>query len=1014
MALRREVIAIPLVGSLDTKTDAKVVVPGNLLVCENGEFTKGGSLRKRAGHTEVLPALTSGDVITDGLGLAALGDGFILLGRQNAYVLDRNAGAWTTLGPYTPVTHRATEIARLPSEQTNPDLDSVNGVTVVAWEDTRGGVYCSAFDDATGAALVSDIALESDGTLPRVTRTGGALIVTWHNGSTDEIEARVFQTSNVQAGASAANISIAANANTSAQYDIVSGDNVAHLAYRQDAGVADDCQLVTINPAGTVVRAATAFAQVPNAGPAIGWDEAQNRVLVAQWTTAGNVGQVCSFDGSTLAAIAATVETVTNVVAVTVGPNTEGGASHWYQTTSDVQVFRYDEFMGTVGTLESIRRSVLTTAPWFDGFNNVAIVAYSGTATNLQTAYYMVRDDGIVIGRLLYGSAHLQNINFPHFKSLGGDQFAVALGFRRQVPVAVGAITGSAAATRTDKLSAVFEHMGIQRIDIDTAPKLTPVEIDNVLYTNGSWLWAIDGAGPPVEAQAPQFPDVVASNIVASAGSALDASASYSYRWYYERTDARGHRVRSLALTVTLTSSATDREFTHTLPTMPYTAHDGWSIVGYRTEGNSAGTLFYRVTDPDPANDTGDNRYVANDTGASTVTFIDALSDANLISREIDYMSRGEVEHLAFDGPGVIGEAGNRLWCVGGGENAGRPQFSLLRSDGSAIEANDGFVVTEFPEVGGRTTAVSHLNGIPVVFRERAIYAIEGDGPFNDRSVVSAYIVRQVSSDIGCIEPRSVLSTRDGVYFNSAKGKYILGADWQVRYIGEAVERYNAQDVTGVAIVPDTNQVVFLTSAGITLMFDYHYGKWSEYTNHEGSALAASESGFAYLRNSGSLFIRDGRDAATRVHTDASVPYSMRARTGPIRIADTIQGNWLVKKVLGIGEYKSPHELEVRVFRNREIWPNQIFRWKPDVAMGQTVWGDETVWGDPTSVWGGIPRSNEYGFDQKVKARKVSTVSIEFVDVMGSTPGASYEMTELGIELQELPGLARLPATRKI
>jgi hypothetical protein len=1010
MGLRREVVAIPLLGGLDTKTDAKLVVPGQLVVCENGEFTKGGSLRKRAGHMATLPELTDGTPITDGIGLAALGDGWILLGRQNAYVHDRNRNAWTSLGAYTPVTHRETEVARVSAQQSNPDLDSVNGVTCVAWEDSRGGIRFSVFDDASGAALLSEVSVgaTADFTMPRVTRTGPNLLMTWHNAATDAIEARVVQSANVQAASSASNITLAANASTTAQYDIVSGDEVAHMAFRQDAAVADNCQLVTLNSAGTVLRTVTAYAQVPNVGPVIGWDEANNRVLVAIWTTAGNVLQVGSYDGATLAAIAANVDALAGVVAVAVGPNVHGGASLWSQTASFVQIDHYNASMGTVGLLDQIRRSVLVTAPWFDGYNTMAIVGYAGTATNLEGSYYLMRDDGVVIGRALYGSGHIQSINFPHVKSLGDDQYTVALGFRRQVSANLAKVVG--APGPQTKFTPVFEHRGIQRADLNCNPKLTPVEIDGVLYTNGGWLWSIDGVGAPTEAQMQQFPDMSTAQYASAAGGNLTASSSYSYRWYYEWTDGRGHRVRSMAITNTVSTTGANFQFNITLPTTPYTTTDARSpiaIVGYRTEANTS-TFFYRVTSSDPSV-AGTNGYVANNVGVSTIAFTDNLSDANLVGREIDYMSRGEVEHVAFDGPTAIGESGNRLWCIGGGERPDRPQYSLLRTDGAAIEANDSFVVTEFPEDGGRKVAVSHLNGIPVVFAERAIYAIEGLGLQNNRENSQPYFVRQLASDVGCTEPRSVLATRDGVYFKSAKGKYLLGQDQVPRYIGAAVEKYNAQDVTGAASVPDTNQCLFLTSDGLALVYDYFYGKWSEYTNHEGSSLAAGRSGFAYLRNDGSMFVRD-----PEAFTDAGVPYALRWRLAPIRLEDTIQGLWLVRKVQCIGEYRSPHELEVRVFRNREVWPNQIFRWKPDERLDLDLWGSDDIWGDPDSIWGGTSRSTEYAFDQKIKARKVSTIAFEFTDIPGSPPGASYEMTELALEVFIQPGLARLPATRKI
>ena len=1019
MGLQRDIVAIPLVGGLDTKTEATVVVPGQLTVCENGEFTKGGSLRKRAGHTATPAELTDGTPITDAVGLASLKDGWVLLGRRNAYALDSVRNAWTVLGPYTPITYKASEIANAASEQTQADLASVNGITVVAWEDSRGGIRFSVFDDESGAALLSEVVVASANVVrPLVTVVGPNILVTWHDSATTAINARVVQTANAALAATTANIVLAANANVQPRYDVIAGDGVAFLEYRQDAAApgGDIVQLAQISSAGVVLRQVTAHAVAAIAvQPALGWDSANNVVYSAIRFNALSL-EVSKFDGADLTFLDTDSVVAADVVRVGISPNSLGGASVWFTEAglatenNSVVVKRLDAGLNVIAT-STTRHAQLATAPWWDGHSSLGVVAYAGVGlTNLQGGYYFQRDDGVVIGRVAYGSGDLVNNQTPHVKLVGPEQYAFALGYRRQVPVNLAKVTGASI-----KMTPVFQHHGIKRVDVNTAPKLTPVEIGGVLYTNGAWLWAIDGGGAPTEAQSQMFPDVAVANHVTAVGGNLTASASYIYRWYYEWTNAHGQRVRSVAVNVNVATTAANFQFNITLPTLAFTrtgARSPVAIVGYRSEANNP-NFFYRVTNPDPSVIAGNNRYVANNVAADTVSFTDNLSDASLGGREIDYQSNGETTHIAFDGPAAIGEAGNRLWCVGGGERPDRPQFSLLRTDGAPIEANDVFVVTEFPEDGGATVAVSQVNGTPIVFKERAIYLLEGTGPANNGVAAEPYLVKQVSSDVGCIEPRSVLATHDGIYFKSAKGIYLLGQNLVPRYIGAFVEAYNSQNVTGAAVVPDTNQCVFLTSAGLTVMYDYFYDKWSTYTNHQGLSLAAGIAGFAYLRTDGALFIRDPASADLRVHTDAGVPYSLRFRVG-MRLDETVQGFWICRKLMAYGKYVSAHELEIRIFRNRELWANQIVVWQPDLRMGQTVWGSDTVWGDPTSAWGGIPRSNEYSFDTKLKARKVSTVSFEFTDRPGSPPGASYEMFEIALEVYSQAGLARMPATRKL
>jgi len=432
------------------------------------------------------------------------------------------------------------------------------------------------------------------------------------------------------------------------------------------------------------------------------------------------------------------------------------------------------------------------------------------------------------------------------------------------------------------------------------------------------------------------------------------------------------------------------------------------SVVVYRSLANQT-IFFHRVSSSNPTAG-GANGYVQNDVGdpPDTIDFNDAMSDATAEQQEIDYITEGEADHFAFDAPSVVATVGNRVFCGGGGQWPDRPQFSLLRKDGRPVESNDTWVVSEFPEHGGRLTGFGDVNGIPVVFKERAIYTVKGAGPTNNRGATNDYQAQAISTDVGCTESRSIVSLAEGTFFKSAKGIYLLGTDFSVSYIGAKVEAYNDQEITGAEVIPDTNQVVFLTSEGVSLMYDYYYKAWDVYTNHEGISSAVTEADYAYLRNDGQLYIRE-----PGTYVDAGIPFEYVLRTAPLHLEDAVQGFHRLVSFQVLGTYVSPHTLTVAVYYNRDKTPYQVFSFDPGAVLDLDPWGGSDVWGD-TSIWGGDWMAEDYDFECKPKRQKHSTVSFEFRGHPGVSPGAGFELTELLLTIRPRGGHNRLPASRKL
>lgn len=1003
MAMKWEQVAIPLVGGIDTKSDAKTVLPTKLTELMNGEFTKAGSVRKRFGYVGVEPMLTTGVPIEGLLGVFNRDQELFAASLENLYKYDPNTGRLVDTGAYCPLTHTAVEAAYINYEQSAPDMASTNRVSVYAWEDSRGGVRCAVYNSETGAPYTADLSVSSTGIRPRCVALAANILILYVDTSIDAIYAKVIRTTDVVGSLGDAAVAVVDDLDSNRVYDAVGGGDVGYLIYSDDGVVGSGYRVCSFTAFGT----ATTFATMPvgfgiytPAYAAINYDADTERVSTYIWESGGTT-QFEVWDAD-LVAIDGEDEgetLVTNLAVATIGTDSSGWirlAERSAGATSDYTIRH--EGPGTVA-----RHSGLASTPVTVGNFTYWLVTHE-SRSGVQNAYYLLRTDGTstrVVGRVLSGEGVglMAEGILPRLARVG-DTLEVALPFRRRLD--------SRDTSGPVNAVGVFAHRGIKRVVFDLAATPRAVELGGTAYLTGSQLWAYDGVGA-VEQGFHMFPDLLTADIAHNGTVDADISAgSYSYRVYYEWTLANGQRFRSAAITRTFTATL-GQQIRLTIPTLWFTNKDArtpTSIAVYRAERDSQSGIHYRVSSLDPTA-TGTNGYVFNDVTADSVTFNDGMSDTALIGKEIDYISQGVVPFFSPEGPEYLAVAQARLWLAGGGQRPNNVRFSLLHEDGRPVEFTDFFEITDAPDYGGKTTAVSHVNESVLVFKERAIYALDGVGPSNVGGD-GGYTVVPINTISGCTEPGSVLAHTDGVFFKSAEGIQLFQPGPSILYVGAEVEAYNAQTVVSALNVPDTDQLVFLTDDGRSLMFDTAYKQWSTYTNHVGlGATNWKGTTYVYLRTDGTLYVRDDS-----VYTDAGVSYPLRIRTAPLRLND-LQGFWRVRKLNVLGEYKSSHRLQVSVYYNRDEAPLEQFIFTPDDVLNLETWGDDATWGSG-DVWGGPRDGRDYQFQHRFKRQKCQSVRLQFEDLTtGVTPGASFELTEIALEVGLKEGIARMPATRK-
>ncbi len=1003
-------VAVPFVGGLETKAAKAVVPPDRLEVLENGVFTRQGTVGKRAGYVPVPDYSYSGTI--DGTKRAVFdGDGIGVL-ATNRRLYTKSGGLWSDRGRYAAVTFWSEEVAHANRNQEAGDCAEANGVTAVVWRYAANSLYFQLFDADNHPLSPITALATANADYPGALAVGTNLLLLYVDTSTNDLKCRVIRTTDIAGSlAVATTTTVRSDLTADRLYAVAEGQNGAGFIAWEGDGTASVTGIgaARVDAFGNASAVTTISADATALMPAIAYNSRTDTVCVAWAVTAGNV----EFRQVSAASLSGGAETSSGVATsgrVTVAPTADdtsyAAGNHFCLATetlggsSDLNRVTLVK-TGTLAT-QVIRHAHLGSRGFAVAEQGCFVLAHD-SRTGLQDAFYLYAHDGYLIGAFEQGTANVAT-TARQLPGLSGGS-GLVLGFKRKLDV--------------DDFKAQYTHTGLRLHRLDGTSRVSSAKLGNAVYLSGCQMWAYDG-NQPVEAGMHMFPDVLEGGSGTSAGdftandinneSLLDG-VQYNYRFYYEWYNARGERCRSLPMQRSFTPSFPangEGEITISIPTLRHTLKSATygreaevSIVVYRSAGNDS-SVYFRVSSPDPAA-AGDNGYIANSFSADSVSWTDSMPDSDLEDNERDMFSLLELLSAPCPGVELLYATQDRLYAAGGG----LPRGSVLpsKTHGPGLMAEMALENIARPCTDD-ITALHSINDVIVAFSERQAFAMSGPG-FDNTGGGGPFGTGRVTSDVGCTEPGSVVMIPGGLLFKSAKGIYGMDQSFGVEYLGAPVERYNAQAIKAATVVPDTNQVIFLCADGVSLMFDYLYGQWGTFTQHQGVDACVAGDDYLYLRNDGVVYVR-----APGTYTDAGAPVILKVRTGRFR-GDELQGQLLLRRIGILGEYKSPHSLVVRLYYDRnDYWTTERTIPVTSILNGST-WGSSATWGSD-DFWGGYGGTTDYRFIVRPKHTKCAQIAFEFEDVITDQAGASFELTELLIEVQPLDtGIQGTSAARK-
>jgi len=1003
VSLERVPIAVPFQGGLDRKTDPKAAPVGRLLVCQNARFDVGSTLKKRNGYEAFATTVTgAGMSYANTKALAARGAEPVLLTDGAAYSHQDSLGTWSSIGPAASVAATDVSVAATATNQTQPDSATNQGVTLVAWEDSRGGVWWTLLEAEGGRVLRAPAQVDSAGQRPRCLRVGSVLHLVY---ATAVSELRILVVNPAAPTATVAPVALTTDLNSSqpsfdAEEHIgTMDDDPALIVWSRTGG---GYRVGWLHQSGVLGSTSTGLPPVVDnigvavdVGPVISAGApyapgAGSNLAVVTYATAGTTTTITAHsDELALGASSTIVETAAVVRLTVVTPDDDNEGTRYvfreYTAATDrdhlVRVALV-VISSSVTELATMRGVGLASRAFAEGRTAHAWVAHD---VSFFSAYLCMRigatGSTLCVSRTLPGlayglpdRAHLPSVQVDpndsrvrHWCASWQQQFATE-----------------------DGDSSVFSEVGIRRVslDFDSSVAWQTAQLGRSLYLGGACPLVYDGDTMSEAGFHYAADDVTLT--MGSNGAASQANGTYLYVVVYEWVDAQGELHRGpVSVPVAAVQTNGPTGFTRVnCPMYRITGKRNVRVGVFRSEAGSEG-IFYRVSSLDPSA-TGPNGYVANDTTVDTVAFDDYFSDATLLTKEPIYTNGGIPSNDPTGSGSVIVGGKSRLFYTDPSDPL-IVRYTQEVADGGGAEFSAELSLKVDP-YSGAVTALAVMDDRLIVFKRSAIFAVNGAGPLRDPLADPSQGFSQaalVTSDAGCTAPASIAVTPAGIVFQSAKGIHLLGRDMSVSYVGAPVEAFNTQTVTRATLIEDRRQIVFLCSSGETLMFDYGVGQWSTYTNHTGLDAAVIDGTYHYLRTDGRVFRE-----TPGVYRDDNSQIPMVLETAWIKLHPYLQGMSRFYHVHLIGELRSNHTIRFR------YQTDYLANWSPanDVAWttgsggeyGEGNYGDGAYGGAADEVYAWKVHLGEVG----------RSIRFRFEDIEAAADaGPSYELSELLLEV---------------
>jgi len=961
--------------------DKKLMQPPYLADMDNLEFDRLGSVNRRSGHIAIQHKTLDGASLsaTPPIRLGSFKDSLVMVTKHGVYRRDPTADKWAFTNYTTPVLAERAPIARNDgTSYSSGDVAYANGYEAHCWLGSDNRMYFNVYEAETRAAVfLFDSNPVLNGFIPRVVACGNLLLFFWiaDNAGTFELRAMSFDTTTLILGTATVLKTDVYVAVPKLDVSAVSATEVIVAYTRTDTfifvmRVSSALAILTTKLIGETAFDALAVISTPGEACYVAWSD----------QGVGNSLRSVVLDPSTLIVVSGptTVRAGTTTY-LQLGLVRSTATSAWlvfeHRDGVAARPFIRTRELKSDGTLLGAEAAYygfnLQSKPFAFTFDQGFAGPYCliGYKSTLQGTTFLLRiGPSAVAGQKVAWFAPRESGNDRADGHLAGVAEIETGHFRASATIKTRVL-------RDVSNAYLLSTSGIDTFDIDFAQSAERdttalmAEASESLWIAGGKPMFYDGRHPQ-EAAFVFGPDTANCSIAQVGGGGALSAGTYQVLVVYETQDALGNLQSSVVLTPPLskTVNLNDR-LQVTVADPPVTTRPQSLTVTrlYRTPVNQPGPF---------------RRWLSTQTAGGSSTpnvFTDGSSDASIQANEAIYTDGEVLDNVLPPASQTVAIVQNRVFLASGKT----VWYSKAFTPGEVPGFNE--QLTFRVEDGGDIVAVENLDDKPMVFKRASIFLVERDG-FGDTGNGSNYEARIVSSEVGCVDPRSCVSSPDGVFFKSEAGIYMLNKGMGLDFIGTAV-RDEVSDypiVTSATLWASRQLVIWTLTDGATgraVVYDYSRKQWAVW-NIEGGAVVTCAAVVGDVFYYGTAL--GVRRADPDTWQDASVAYDANGRSAWINVAG-LQGYQQVRRATLLFDKLGTHDLSVTVYAdfNRVI-----------LTEGYTWTAAELA---------ALEREE---LSIHLRNQKCSAISFEVSDGAGN--GAGFRLTSIQLEVEVKRGSSRM------
>jgi hypothetical protein len=772
---------VPIMPGMNENIDARHLPIGTPRLIQNMRVRNGARFEKRPGTVEIGEGSATGFAAAGRAGWVAEHRGLATVGVEEvstrrglaSYTLSNNDQLWSRLGRHgVVVPERRTTIST--------DLNGLSGTGHTCA--VVGGTVYVAFGDINPATTVTLLAVDPDGTVlrktvlatsrfPRLIYADGVLYLVSQltSGGGTTVEARTVTLSTLALSAA---VTIGTLGSSGYRYDAapVEGGSTWVLAYPTSAvnlrvvrvsgtSVVATADIVTV-AAATFIGAAAYEGEYTCVAYADG-TTVEASVLLTSTLVGSNYTVRAAAGSEVYAAQCGVARTAANTFAVVMS------GTDTVATPSLDSKFIAHCLIDNAGALTGPYK-VFHFAPASKPFTygaagerQVLIVAHNYNDATSPPAWWGAQARHYILElqptAATGGGVNVAAISYEH------------LAFSTATLPEVAEIESGRKAALMPWSDANFDGVDLAIFRCNTAAQSMAwtgrqvVSAGCALHISGGCLYDvpeadIDGTHYAPENGFPHDPEVA---VVASAGGSLTSGQEYTVVAVYRWLDAAGRVHRSApSAPVTVTPSAGDLSITARIATCGGTGRTAWTARG----GGPRVELYVAWS--------GGPFYLVDDAGAAasalSTTIIHSDADTAVTDNTVLYTDLGVLPNQPPSGARLVCASPSRMFTVGWKESV--VEFSKLFITTAPWEFCDDDAFRIFlPEA---ITAIAYMDGTLVIFSQRSIYAVSGDGP-DDTGAGGFSEPRRLSATVGSEGPH-VVETSQGLMYKAAGTIWLL------------------------------------------------------------------------------------------------------------------------------------------------------------------------------------------------------------------------------------------------